>query len=449
MPLNSYTGAAMIFSAHNRTFLNLAVPNVLANLVIPLASLIDLAVLGNLPDLSPLAGVALAAIVFDLMYLTLNFLRIGTTGLTAIAYGARDHEAAAAVFFRSFVMAIGLGLLLFGLQWLYRDPVLSFLASDPATFPPAQAYFAARILGAPAALGNYVTTGWLLGRHQSRAVLLITAVFSAANILGDWLLVWVWGRGAQGAGLATMLSQYLALLVGLFMVHRSWRELPAFRMKWLTSGFRPLLQLQANIMVRTFCLTATFSAFTYISSRIGTTILVANTVLERLLHMSAWFIDGYAFSLEALSGRFWGAGDEGAVRRYLKTALIWNTATIAGLILVFFFSGPFLIQLLIAHQEAAQQAVDWLPWLCITLCFSGFAYIFDGLYIGLAAGPLLRKAMLISTFLGFVPLATGALLFKNPHLLWAALLGFMVCRSFTLGRQVSRPGFGVKQAGEA
>ena len=429
----------MALPKRHRSFLSLALPNVAANLVVPLASLIDVAVLGNLDDLSPLAGVALAAIIFDILYLTLNFLRIGTTGLTAIAEGANDKDAISAVFFRSFAMAMVAGLLLIALQGFYREPALGFLVEDESIYASALAYFSARILGAPAALGNFVITGWLLGRHKPKAILLLTLVLSAVNIVGDWLFVWQWGMGARGAGLATMISQYLAFFLGLALVRYFWRDLPGFKIGWLLGGFRPLLQLQANIMVRTFCLTTTFSAFTYISGQMGAVILAANTVLERILYSSAWLIDGYAFALEALSGRFWGAGKESEVRNYFKTAMIWNLGTVFVLVLVFILFGKPLIGLLIADEGASALAISWIPWLCIILCFSGFAYILDGLYIGLAAGRILRQAMLASTLIGFWPLAIWALNAKNPQILWAAMLGFMICRTIALGRNVAKP----------
>lgn len=419
----------------HRYFLTLAFPNVLANLVLPLANMIDLAILGHLSEATPLAGAAIAGVVFDIIYLSLNFLRIGTTGLTALSFGAQNKEASAAVFFRGMAIALVAGITIVFLQTPIKNLGFSILTQDPAVGNAGMAYYSARIMGAPAALGSYVIIGWLLGRQKSKAVLLLTFILSVANIFGDWLFILKWDMGAAGAGLATMISEYLVFFSGLLMVKTAWGDLPQFRLAWLTGGFRPLFKLQANILIRTLCLTSTFSLFTYISGRIDTQTLTANTVLLRLLQAAALFIDGYAFALEAMTGRLHGAGDKGAVRGALRIAMGWNVGTVLIFILAFSLFGDHIIHRLITYRDAADLAIKWMPLLCITLAISGFAYILDGLFIGMAAGGLLRSSMLISTLFGFLPLAAWSMITGDPQILWSALILFMIFRASTLGRK--------------
>lgn len=425
--------------------MSLAFPNVLANLVLPLANMIDLAILGHLSHAAPLAGAAIAGVVFDMVYLSLNFLRIGTTGLTALSYGAGDLEASASVFFRGLFIAIGAGLALIILQVPIRNLGFQILTEDPEVRQSGLDYFSARIMGAPAALGSYVVIGWLLGRQKSKVVLLFTLVLSITNILGDWLFILKWDMGAAGAGYATMIAEYLVFFSGLGLVKLCWGDLPRFKLSWLASGFQPLFQLQANIFIRTMCLTTTFGAFTYISGRIDTQTLTANTLLVRLLQAAALFIDGYAFALEAIAGRFKGEGNMGSVRQVVRIAMGWNVGTVVLFVTVFTFFNHQIVEQLISFPDAAKLAVEWMPLLCITLAVAGFAYIYDGLCIGLAAGSLLRRSTLISSLAGFFPLALCAMLYQEARLLWCALIAFMVLRSLTLGWSAIRPDFGMAE----
>ena len=187
--------------------MTLAVPNVLTNLTLPLAGLVDLAILGHLEDVTPLAGVALGTLIFDFAYWGFAFLRMSTTGLAAHALGAGDAEASAGVFFRSFGLAMLCGLLLITLRGPLALVGFYLLQGEPAVEQAGAAYFYARIWGAPATLGGYVIVGWLLGRQKARAALVYSIVLNGSNIVLDWLLVYKLGWGAAGAGYATMIAE--------------------------------------------------------------------------------------------------------------------------------------------------------------------------------------------------------------------------------------------------
>lgn len=424
-----------------RDFLRLAIPNLLANLTVPLAGMVDLALLGHLHDIAPLAGVALSGIIFDYAYWTLAFLRMGTTGLTAKALGAGDWEASAAVFFRSFGLAMLLGLAMVLAQSWIAAFGFQMLKGAPAVEATGAQYFFARIWGAPATLGGYVIVGWLMGRHHPRSCLLFAGLLNGLNILFDWFFIFELGWGARGAGLATMIAEWGAFLLGLGLVWYHWRGHPRFQWSFFThrASLGIFLRLQGHIMLRTFCLITTFSLFTNLSAGFGTVVLTGNTILLRLLGAAAIFIDGYAFALESLAGKYAGEGNEPGVRRSLVMGLAWNSATVAGIIALFLLWGRQIIGLLTSHGDVVGWAVGGLPFLCLTLFFSGFAYILDGLFIGLARGRLLSGSMLFSTVVAFLPFAWAAFELKLPALLWWGLIVFMLARTLTLARQAWRP----------
>lgn len=431
-------------SPSQKEFLRLAIPNIITNLSVPIAGLVDVAILGHLEDITPLAGVALATLLFDYAYWGFAFLRMGTTGLAAKAFGGNDAQESAAIFFRAFCLALALGLVLITIQIPYATAGFQVLQGAPEVEEAGKAYFFARIWGAPATLGGYVVVGWLLGRQRADDALVFALVLNGTNVVLDWLFVFTFGWGARGAGLATMCAEVAAFLIGLGLVYRAWRGLPGFQMSFLFNGqaFKKLMVLNGNIMIRTLCLVSTFAIFTNISAIFGSVILAANTILLRLLSTAAYFIDGFAFALESLAGRFAGAGQWQAVKRSLNLSLGWNLIAVLVFLGGFQFFGAQILGQLTTHEPVIQASMQYIHWVSLVLILSGFAYIYDGFFIGLADGAQLRRSMIWATLIGFLPLAFFAKQQQAPHLLWLAMVLFMVFRTGTLGwfahRQLSR-----------
>lgn len=417
-----------------REFLKLAIPNILTNLTVPLAGLIDMALLGHLEAVTPLAGVALGSLIFDYCYWSLGFLRMSTTALTAHAYGAKDLTGSAQVLARSLATALMLGSCLVVLQVPLGWGGFALMQGEVAVEAAGLSYFHARIWSAPATLSGYVLVGWLLGRQQVGAVLLFSSVLYGANIGLDVLFIFGLKWGAFGAGLATMCAEYLAVAVGAVLVWKHSAGHPPFRWDWLRrlDNYRPLLQLQGDIFVRSFCMISAFFLFTNLSSSFGQVLLAANTVLFRVLNTAAYFIDGFAFALESLAGKYQGAKDLPAVKRSLLTALAWNIGAVLLFIGVLLGTGDGVLSLLTHHREVVETGQRYMPYVIGILCLSGFAYILDGFFIGLARGRVLRNGMLVSLVFGFLPFLPLIVFARNEEALWWAMSGFMALRALTL-----------------
>jgi len=420
---------------NHKSLLKLAIPNIMANLSLPLAGLVDVALLGHLPQIEPLAGVALAGLIFDYVFMGFVFIRMSTTGLVAQALGAGDMEASAALFFRSLFIGLGLG----SLMLLARGPIggLGFLLLDGEALVEAQGliYYSIRIWGAPASLGTFAVTGWLLGRHHVKSALILSVVLNGLNILLDYIFIFRLGWGTAGAAYATLIAEVTAFLVGLFLVRARWGQhpLPPLKRIWERGDLIEQLRLQANILIRSFCLVSTLAVFTNLSAHFGNTVLAANAILLRLLNTTAYFIDGFSHSLESMAGRFAGAQDWRAVRESLRLSLIWNISMVLLCITLFLCCGELIIRGLTSHDAVVASARVNIPYVCIALLFSGFAYIYDGLFLGLSSGKLMRNAMLVS-IAGFLPIAFLADVLQRPEFLWIALIVFMALRALTLGR---------------
>ncbi|WP_206603126.1 guanitoxin biosynthesis MATE family efflux transporter GntT [Leptolyngbya ohadii] len=422
-----------------RSFLRLSIVNILSNLMVPLAGIVDVAFLGHLSEIRYLAGVSLATVLFNYIYWTFGFLRMGTTGMTAQAVGRRDETEALAIGVRHGLMALAIGVLILILQVPLRTIGFALLSATPEVKAAGQDYFHALIWGAPATLINFVLIGWYLGRGQSGKVLLLSAVSNGSNIVLDYFFVGQWGWASAGAGWSTALAQYLMLLVGLGLLAREfrWRDVQKVRDQlWERSALLAVFNLNRDILIRTFVLVSTFALFTNLSSAFSTDILATNTVLLQVVTLAAYFIDGFAFATESYAGLFRGQGTVKGLLRLLQIA--GGLSLVMGLLFaIAFILFPLpLFGFMTDHNTILNGVQQYVFWLLPVLGFGSIAYMLDGYFLGLTEGATLRRAAVLSTLVGFVPVAIGAAWLRSPHLLWLALTLFMLARSVTLGVKV-------------
>ena len=429
-------------------FFRLALINILSNLLVPLASLCDLAFLGHLSEISHLGGVALANVIFQYLYWTFGFLRMGTTGMTAQAVGRSDCEAAQLccdlpgtilILLRHTLIALTIGIVILLLQYPLREIGFTILNADESVKLAGRDYFKMMVWGAPATLINFVFIGWFLGREQGKNVFFLSAVNNTLNVFLNYLLIVRYGWASTGAGLATAASQYAMLLVGLILVFRelNLRTIQELSPKiWDKSALKAVFALNSNILIRTFALVSTFSAFTNISAAMGTIVLASNTLLLQVITLSAHFIDGFAFATESLAGNFRGQGKEQKLIPLVKVS--GGISLAVGLLFatVFNIYPQALLGLLTNHGEVLARVNNYVIWLFPVLGFGSIAYMLDGYFLGLTEAAILRKSSLVAALLGFTPLCIIAWHWQNIHLLWLALTLFMVGRVVTLGTKV-------------
>ncbi|MGD8817604.1 MAG: MATE family efflux transporter, partial [Acidobacteriota bacterium] len=246
-----------------RRYFRLSALNIMASVTVPLAGFVDTAMLGHLGDIRFLAGVALGSILFDYVYWTFGFLRMGTTGTTAQALGKGDDAGVYLTLYRGLFVGLAIGAVLLALQVPVRALGFALLSGTQPVESAGAAYFNARIWGAPATLCSFVLAGWFLGREEPGRVLAMTVAANLANVLLDWLFILHLGMAAFGAGLATMMSQYLSVAIGLAML---WQVSRPRRWVWGEvldrEGLSRLMLLNRDILLRTLGLITTFSLFT-------------------------------------------------------------------------------------------------------------------------------------------------------------------------------------------
>ncbi|MEM8722842.1 MAG: guanitoxin biosynthesis MATE family efflux transporter GntT [Cyanobacteria bacterium P01_G01_bin.39] len=423
----------MSATSQSRSFLprfyRLATVSVLSNMMVPLAGLCDTAFLGHLQEIKYLAGVILASILFDYLYRILKFLRNSTNAMTAQAVGQEDEQGVLLAGLRSGLIALAIATAILILQYPIQKLGFIILSGSQEIEATGVAYFNARIWGAPAVLLNFVLLGWFLGREKNGIVLLISAIANGSNVLLDYLLISRWNLSSMGAGLATALSQYLALLVGLiaFALTIDWQELrQAVEKVWDSQAIQNAVVLKTNILVRFLALISAYSIFTNLSAGMGTESLAENGLLLQIALLSQFTIQGVGMTTQTLIGNFKGKDEPSRFMPLMITAIVNSVPIALMFALGCWFFPQTLFGLLTNHQEINQEITQYTIWLFPLLSFTAIAFMLEAYFIGLKAGAVLRNASLISFFVVFLPVVTWAWYHQSINLLWLSLTCYML-----------------------
>lgn len=419
----------------NRRMWRLAGPIILSNLSVPLLGIADTAVVGHLPDPAYLGAVAIGALVFSYVYWGFGFLRMGTTGLSAQAYGMEDSDESRAVLFRAGAIALGIGACIVLLQIPIRTISLSLIsASDQVEYYAAE-YIQIRIWGAPATLLSYVFLGWFVGRQDARTPLVLQLWTNGVNILLDIVFVIGFDMGVAGVAYATVIAEVSGALLGIYFIRRHFR-----RSGWAVRTTNPvftwpavrrLIALNSDIFIRTLCLITAFAWFTAKGASMGDVTLAANAVLMNFFTFAAYGLDGFAHAAEALVGGAVGKRNRADFQAAARTAFLWSGVVAALVSAVYLLAGPLIIDGLTGIAEVREAARDYLVWAAVTPLIANWAFMLDGIFIGATRSRALRNAMVLSLsgYLLADYLLRGA--FGNDGL-WMAMLVFNVLRGLTL-----------------
>ena len=413
-------------------------PIMLGQITVPLVGLVDTAVIGRTGDAVALAAVALGSVVVSFLFWTFGFLRMGMTGLTAQAEGGGDGTEVRALLVRGIAMGFALGVLLLALQAVIVPLAFRLFAGSGQLDAVGEAFVAARLLGAPAALAGFAINGWLLGLGRTRAALLLQLVVNAANIGLDLLFVWHFGWGARGVGLGTSSAEWIALATGLaiaaFVLGRAGRA--AIRAEAVRAfdptALKRLFGVNADIMIRTVALLALFGWFANAGARLGDVALAANHVPMQFVTVAAFVLDGFAFTAEARVGQAIGAKSRTdfvrAIRLTGEFSLVSGLAFAAAIAI----GGPWLVALMTSNAEVRMHALALAPFAAIQPLIGTPAWLLDGIFIGATRGRALRNASLLATTLY---IATD-LLFRpwGATGVWLALTLSYVYRAASLSR---------------
>ncbi|NQU56243.1 MAG: MATE family efflux transporter [Rhodospirillales bacterium] len=419
----------------NRDVWQLALPIMLSNVSVPLLGAVDTAVVGHLPGAHYIGAVAIGGLIISFIYWGFGFLRMGTTGFTAQALGAKDGDEVRSMLARAIITAVILGLTVIALQWPLKALAFNLIDASAQVEGLAGEYYKIRIWGAPAALANYALVGWFIGVRNTRAALIMQLVMNGLNVILDLWFVNGLELGVAGVAWASLISEITAVGVGLLLTRRNLRKIGGHWIRQHIFDAEKLLRLLAvnrDIFIRTLCLQAGFALFTAQAAKMGDMVLAANAILLNFQSIMAYALDGFALAVEALAGGFLGAGDRQGFRQAVKTSTVWAFGFAVLFSLVFAVLGGPMIDVMTDIEDIRSLTRIYMPWMILMPVLSVWSFQLDGIFIGATRTADMRNAMIISLI---VFLATLALLvphFDN-HGLWSAMAIFMIVRAITLG----------------
>lgn len=416
----------------HRQVLRIAVPMMFAYLSTALVGTVSTAAIGRLGIADLAAGIAIAAILFDVLFVSLNFLRSTTLGLTAIALGAGREGEATAILQRAMALSLGLGLVILLLRGPEARIGLRLLGAQGAVLRAAMDYTLIRALSAPFALGNYTILGTLLGRGRANAGLVLQLILNGTNILVCVLAVLVLHQGVQGAAFAALAGEAAAFLAGLFWLRRSGPLLAGIgRALRDAPSWRAMAILNRDTLIRTLALLFAFAFFTREGAMLGAVILAANAIHMQFFALASNCLDGFAAAAEQLAGRMTGAGNRAGFSRTVRLTLAWSLCAGAAIAIAYAVFGHGFIALLSTVPLVRRQAASSLILAALVPVIAAPAFQLDGVFIGATWSRDMRNMMLISLALFLT--AWAALRPAGNTGLWLAFLIFLAARGVTLG----------------
>ncbi len=417
-------------NAKNKEILRLAWPAIVTNITVPLLGLIDTSITGHLDKTAYIGAVSVGATLFNMIYWNFGFLRMGTSGQTAQAYGRGDKEGMMNTLFRSlfFTMLFTLAI------WLLQMPItrlaFSLMKTTPEIEQNALRYFGICIWGAPAILGTYSLKGWYIGMQNTRYPMMIAIGINVVNILTSLFLVYELGWKIEGVAYGTLIAQYtgLACAVGLwFKSYRHYWNYLNVKKALERNELRGFFKLNGSIFLRTLCLNAVMSFFTFAGASQGEVLVAVNVLLMHLFNLFSYFTDGFAYAGEALVGKYVGARNETELKDTISRIFKWGGALVVIFTLVYAVGTQPFIGLLTDKEEVRQVATDYYLWVLLVPVAGVSAFLWDGIMVGATTiRPMIMGTLLASMafFALFFTLHTQL----GNHALWLAFIVYLAIR---------------------
>ena len=438
----------------NRDILKLAVPSILANITVPIVGMVDIAVAGHLDASAAtlIGGIAVGSMLFDLLYWNFGFLRVGTGGLTAQAFGRKDWGECSRILTRALGMSLAIACCLLLIQWVFVKAAFVVVDCSPEVQELASKYFFIRIWAAPATLSLMALKGWFIGMQDSVSPMVTDFVVNGMNVLMSIALalgislpllapavsaaladstvalasgvsdvlpgagsgqiasevvsvsrVLLPAMGFPGIALGTVVAQYSGLLVALMIILFKYRRkvfagfsFADFRDVFKGGETRRFFVMNADLFVRSLCFIAIYIGFTVISARYGDVLLAVSSIMMKILMIFSYFTDGFAYAGEAMTGRYIGAGDPVNLRKTVRWTFIWSMGLALLFIAIYHFGGVFLLRMMTSDATVVEASRDFLPWLLLMPVVGCAAFTWDGIFIGATGSREMRNSMLWS-----------------------------------------------------
>lgn len=417
----------------DRKIFRLAIPNIITNITVPILGMIDIAIAGRLGAAVYIGAISLGANIFNMIYWNFGFIRMSTSGFVAQAYGARDFSEAVNVFIRSLLVGLVIGFLIVMLQYPIGKFAIWLIKSGAESKIHVETYFRICVWAAPAVLGTYAIKGFFIGMQNAKTPMIIAIVNNLLNILFSFTFVYGFGMKVNGIALGTMLSQILTFAICIVLWIKYYGRLKKYLVKstiFDRKAIRSFFKVNGDVFVRTFLLTLVTTFFTFVSSGMGDMILAANSLLMQFFMLFSYFMDGFAYAGEALTGRYIGARNKKLLYVMLKRLFFWGLVVSSITVVIYTIFPDQILQILTNDKTVIETSKMFLFW-TILIPVTGFAaFLWDGIFIGATASKEMRNAMILSSVIFF-----GCYYITVPKLgnngLWLAFILYLLVRGAT------------------
>lgn len=415
----------MELSSTNKQILRIAIPSIISNITVPLLGLIDVTIVGHLGSAAYIGAIAVGGMLFSMIYWIFGFLRMGTGGLTAQAYGAKNQPEIARILMRSIIISLLLAAALIILQYPIRMAAFTVIDASAEVQRLATQYFHICICGAPATLALYSFNGWFIGMQNSRYPMYIAITQNIVNIAASLLFVLGLHMKVDGVALGTLIAQYsgFVMAVLLWLSHYSPLRIHMKRNGLFEAeAMRRFFTVNRDIFLRTICLVAVTTFFTSTGAAYGDVVLAVNTLLMQLFTLFSYIMDGFAYAGEALTGKCIGERNSTHLRSTMLLLFKWGIGLSAVFTLLYGIGGQGFLSLLTDDSTVISASSEYFYWV-LAIPIAGFsAFLLDGICIGATATRIMLKAMIVAS-VSFFLVYFGARSVLCNHALW---MGFIV-----------------------
>lgn len=414
----------------NKNILRIAIPNIISNITVPLLGMIDIAIVGHMDSALYIGAMSISTMIFNFIYWNFSFLRMGTSGFTAQAYGAKNEQECANVLTRSLAIALLGAVLVLALQVLILNIAFNFVDVTSESAGYVATYFHIYIWAAPAVLSMYAFMGWFIGMQDSKTPMYISISVNIINIILSFTFVYGMGMKIEGVALASTLAQTSGLLIAIAFLltkYKKFKSLINLSVLKDIANYMPFFKVNGDIYIRTICMIAVMTFFTATSSKMGNTLLSVNAMIMQMFMLFSFIMDGFAYAGEALTGRYIGAKEPGSLNSMVKRLFVWGGLLSLFFVVLYALFSEQIMKILTDETDIIQAFEPYKLW-TLLIPIAGFsAFLWDGVFVGATASKHMRNSMLVAVACFFVLYYSlrGEL---GNNALWLAFITYLAMR---------------------
>ena len=415
----------------NKEILKLAIPNILSNITIPLLGLVDTYIAGHLSKTEYIGAISICSTLFMVIYMAFSFLRMGTSGFTAQAYGAKNKQAQADIFLRAITVGLVAGLILIVAQYLLSSIGFGLMRAGGLIKEYSLLYFHIYIWAAPAILMQYCFNGWFVGMQNSVYPMITSIVVNILNIFFAFLFVYHFHLEIKGIALATTISQYCGLALSFLLwqyKYADFKKIFQWDILLRLNGYKQFFKVNLDIFLRTMLLATVVFFFTSMSNKQGDLILGANAILMQFFLLFSYIMDGFAYAAEALTGKYIGAKNKNGLQKLILYLFAWGGGVAVLFSLIYISSSGNIIHLLTDKGELIPTLMEYRTWIYLIPLAGCAAFLWDGIFIGATASKQMRNSMVYSVMIFFGVFFLLYTLYPSNNSLWLSFILFLFAR---------------------